>query len=152
MEAFVAAGAGFLLAVLWFDLMHDEMARGHDGDELPPDVIDGVTRYYARVTRGAAPMNRLVGLVMIGTVAAIATQLVAGHDPYWVPVASLPLALTGIVTAIARTVPTAVRLGQGGYPTAADASRAIRTVRTDHHLAFVGMSAVVGVQLVSAAG
>jgi len=27
MEAFVAAGVGFLLAVLWFDLMHDVQVR-----------------------------------------------------------------------------------------------------------------------------
>jgi hypothetical protein len=55
------------------------------------------------------------------------------------------------VTAIARTVPKAVRLGQGDYSDPVEASRAIRIVRTDHHVAFVGMAAVVAIQLVSAA-
>ncbi len=80
MEAFVAAGAGFLLVVLWFDLMDDKMARGHAGDELPPDVIEGISRYDARVTRGASPMNRLVAVAMIGTIAAIVAELVASHE------------------------------------------------------------------------
>lgn len=151
MEAFAAAGAGFLLAVLWFDLMHDEMARGHDGDALPDPVIEGVTRYYAQVTRGASPMNRLVGLAMVGLVASLVTQIVAGHDPRWASVVSLPLALTGIVTAIARTVPTAVRLGQREFAEPAAASRAIRTIRTDHHVAFAAIAAVLVIQLVSAA-
>ena len=40
MTAVAAAGAGFLLAVLWFDLMFDVQVRGHDGAELPEDVLD----------------------------------------------------------------------------------------------------------------
>src|SRR5215813_8012196 len=31
---FAAAGAAFLLAVLWFDLMFDVQSRGHRGDPL----------------------------------------------------------------------------------------------------------------------
>jgi hypothetical protein len=34
-HAFVTAGAGFLLAVLWFDLMFDVQALPHRGRELP---------------------------------------------------------------------------------------------------------------------
>ena len=35
MTPFVTAGAGFLLAVLWFDLMFDVQALFHRGRELP---------------------------------------------------------------------------------------------------------------------
>ena len=35
MTPFVTAGAGFLLAVLWFDLMFDVQALPHRGRELP---------------------------------------------------------------------------------------------------------------------
>ena len=35
MIACASAGGGFLLAVLWFDLMFDVQARGHRERELP---------------------------------------------------------------------------------------------------------------------
>ena len=38
MNAAASAGAGFLLAVLWFDLMFDVQVLGHAGDELPKPV------------------------------------------------------------------------------------------------------------------
>ena len=42
MHAFVAAGAGFLLAVLWFDLMFDVQTRKHVGNPLPPEVLASI--------------------------------------------------------------------------------------------------------------
>jgi hypothetical protein len=64
MHTFAAAGAGFLLAVLWFDLMFDVQTRKHTGD-LPPEVLASISAYYRRVTTEAYPMNRLVALVMV---------------------------------------------------------------------------------------
>ena len=46
MHTFVAAGAGFLLAVLWFDLMFDVQTRKHAGNPLPPDVLASISAYY----------------------------------------------------------------------------------------------------------
>jgi len=57
---FVTGGAGFLLAVLWFDLMFDVQVAGHDGEELPEPVLASIAGYYARVTTAARPMNRLI--------------------------------------------------------------------------------------------
>ena len=71
MHAFAAAGAGFLLAVLWFDLMFDVQTRKHSGGVLPPEVLGSISAYYRRVTTEAYPMNRLVALVMLLTLAAI---------------------------------------------------------------------------------
>ena len=38
MYAIAAAGASFLLAALWFDLMFDMQTREQAGDPLPPEV------------------------------------------------------------------------------------------------------------------
>ena len=53
MAAFVTAGAGFLLAVLWFDLMFDVQVIGHRGAVLPEAVLASIAAYYARVTTRA---------------------------------------------------------------------------------------------------
>ncbi|MFI5034157.1 MAG: hypothetical protein ACHQPH_26020, partial [Reyranellales bacterium] len=76
MHTFVAAGAGVLLAVLWFDLMFDVQTRKHAGNPLPPDVLASISAYYRRVTTEAYPMNRLVALVMVLTLLSIAAQIV----------------------------------------------------------------------------
>jgi hypothetical protein len=47
-HTFAAAGAGFLLAVLWFDLMFDVQTRKHASDSLPPEVLASITSYYRR--------------------------------------------------------------------------------------------------------
>jgi hypothetical protein len=88
-SAFVTAGAGFLLAVLWFDLMFDIQTIAHRGRELPEEVLASIACYYARVTTAARPMNRLIALVMLATLAAIVVELTDGHQASWVPWASL---------------------------------------------------------------
>src|SRR6185437_10944927 len=51
MTAFVTAPAGFLLAVLWFDLMFDVQVLRHRGREsLPEEVLASIGGYYRRVT------------------------------------------------------------------------------------------------------
>ena len=84
MHSFAAAGAGFLLAVLWFDLMFDLQTRKHASDPLPPEVLASISAYYRRVTTEAYPMNRLVALVMVLTLAAICTEIVQGENPWWI--------------------------------------------------------------------
>ena len=42
MTAFIVAGAGFLLAVLWFDLMFDVQARGNGGEH--EQALDSISR------------------------------------------------------------------------------------------------------------
>ena len=84
MHTFVAAGAGFLLAVLWFDLMFDVQTRKHTGNPLPPEVLASISAYYRRVTTEAYPMNRLVALVMVLTLVAIGAQIVEAVSPWWI--------------------------------------------------------------------
>src|SRR5260370_16932877 len=81
MPSFAAAGAGFLLAVLWFDLMFDVHTRKHAGDVLPPEVLASLANYYRRVTTDAYPMNRLVALVMVLTLAPTSPDIVDDKNP-----------------------------------------------------------------------
>ena len=111
MRACASAGGGFLLAVLWFDLMFDVQVIGHRDGELPEEVLASISDYYRRVTTTARPMNRLIALVMLATLAAILAELLGEGTHAWVAWSSLAVAVAPIALAGARTVPNAVRLG-----------------------------------------
>ena len=140
MHACIAAGAGFLLAVLWFDLMFDvQLRRASD--------VEGATRsiatYYRRVTTDAFPMNRLIAAVMVATVVCIGMQA-ARHDvARWVSIVAALAAVPPIAIAATRTVPNAVALG-------ADATRVdlARPILRDHVYCFASIATLLVVQLV----
>ncbi len=144
----MVAGAGFLLAVLWFDLMFDVQAAGHHGEELPEPVLASIAAYYARVTTAARPMNRLIAAVMAATLAAIVVQIAKGSGPAWLGWVSLSLALAAIGLAGARTVPAAVRLGKRIDPPALQ-SRLARAVLAQHVFCFAAIGVVIVLQLVA---
>ncbi len=146
MNAFVAAGAGFLLAVLWFDLMFDVQARGRGEGELPEETLASIAGYYSRVTTRARPMNRLVAVVMVATLAAIVAEIAVGDVRTWVAWASLALAATAIALAGAHTVPSAVRLGTRSDPPARQSELA-RSVLRDHLVCLAAIAALLVVQL-----
>lgn len=146
MSAFVTAGAGFLLAVLWFDLMFDVQVRRHRDAVLPEAVLASIAGYYARVTMASRPMNLLVAASMLGTLAAIVVQIASGDDPQWVAWASLPLAVGPVGLVRARTVPGAVRLG-GRTDTVAVQSRLARVILRDHIACFASILALLVLQL-----
>jgi hypothetical protein len=106
-----ASGIGFLLSVLWFDLMFDVQVRGHHDAVLPADVRDSIAGYYRRVTTAARPMNRLVALAMLVTLVALVGEIVGDAVVAGLAWASLVLAGAAIGLAGARTVRNAVRLG-----------------------------------------
>ena len=148
MHTFVAAGAGFLLAVLWFDLMFDVQTRKHVGNPLPPEVLASISAYYRRVTTEAYPMNRLVALVMVLTLVAIVAQIVEAADPWWAGWGSLALAGSGFVPTLTRTVPNARRLGSAKDSPEVQSALA-RAVCRDHLFSFARMSMVLGLQLIA---
>ena len=146
MSAFVTAGAGFLLAVLWFDLMFDVQVLGHPERELPEPVLASIAAYYGRVTTAARPMNRLVASVMLATLAAIVVE-VAREDPNsWLPWLSLALAVAPVTLAAARIVPRAVRLGARADPLARQSELA-RSIFRGHVFSAAAIAALVTVQL-----
>ena len=148
MHSFAAAGAGFLLAVLWFDLMFDVQTRKHPDDPLPPAVLTSISSYYRRVTAEAYPMNRLVALVMLLTLAAIVTEIVQGEYAWWIGWGSLLLASSGFVPTMTRTVPNARRLGTA-QDSPEEQSRLARAVCRDHMFSFARMSCVLILQLIA---
>jgi hypothetical protein len=148
-KPFVCAGAGFLLAVLWFDLMFDVQVLRHPADEPQEPVLASIAAYYRRVTTTAAPMNRLVAGVMLLTLAAIVAQIAAGQGPAWVGWLSLVLAAAPIGVAGARTVPSAVRLGTRSDPPARQSELA-RAIGHQHLFCFASIAALLAVQLAAA--
>jgi hypothetical protein len=145
-NALVAAGAGFLLAVLWFDLMHDVQVRGRAGAELPEPVLASIAGYYRRVTTDARPMNRLVALVMAVTLAALVVEAVGDGSPVWAVALSFPAAVAPIALAMARTVPNAVRLGRRSDPLEVQ-SRLARRIHADHWFCFGAIAVVLVLQV-----
>jgi hypothetical protein len=146
-SAFATAGGGFLLAVLWFDLMFDVQVLAHRRQpQLPEQTLASIAAYYRRVTTAARPMNRLIALVMLATLAAVIVEIASGHHPRWASWASLALALAPIALAGARTVPSAVRLGARRDPPALQTALA-RSIWREHTFCALSIAALLALQL-----
>jgi hypothetical protein len=148
-RAFVTAGAGFLLAVVWFDLMFDvQVLRLAKGD-APDEAVTSIATYYRRVTTDAFPMNRLVALATVAVLAGIVVELVDGSVQAWVGWTSSVLAAAPISLAGRRTVRNAVRLGAEAVdaPSRAEHERLARSVARDHVFCFVSVASLLVVQL-----
>ena len=146
MSALAATGAGFLMAVLWFDLMFDVQIRRFSGGATPPEVMASISAYYRRVTTEARPMSRLITVVMLVTLGAIAAEIFTGSVSRWMALPSLGLTLGAIALAAVRTVPNAVRLG-AATDSADVQARLARSIYRDHLLFFAAMVLVAGLQL-----
>jgi hypothetical protein len=146
MTRFIAAGAGFLIAVLWFDLMFDvQVARRRRG-EPPEDALASIAGYYRRVTTAARPMNRLVAAAMLATLGTIIAQIARGEHPRWVGWASLLLAGLPVLLAATHTVPGAIRLGSRRDPVDRQLELA-RAILRDHVLCAASIVALLVVEL-----
>jgi hypothetical protein len=147
-NAFVCAGAGFLLAVLWFDLMFDVQAlRPRDG-VLPEQVLASIAAYYARVTTAARPMNRLVAAVMVATIGTLIAEIASAEHSAWVGWLSLALALAAVALAALHTVPSAVRLG-ARTDGPEHQSELARSICRDHLFCIAAIAGVLILQLAS---
>ena len=143
MQAVVSAAAGFLLAVLWFDLMFDVQARRHTDE-----AVESIATYYARVTRGASPMNRLVAVVMLCLLGSLVAEVAGDSVTAWAAWSSLVLAVVPIALAGSTTVPAAVRIGQRTDPPDVRARATVHVLR-QHVVCFVLIAAVLAIQLLS---
>ena len=141
----LATGAGFLLAVLWFDLMFDVQARrldDADGDARLASIAD----YYRRVTIEAYPANRLVGLVMLITVAGSVVQLVRAPAGRGRALVALLLVAIPVVVAATRVLPNAMRLGARTGTLLVQGELA-RAIWRDHVLCVIAILAFLVLQL-----
>jgi hypothetical protein len=149
-NALVAAGAGFLLAVLWFDLMFDVQAlRGRDEKILSEPVLASIAAYYARVTTAARPMNRLIVVFMLVTLGGIVTEIVGDQVPPAIGWLSLLLAAAPILLVGIRTVPNAVRLGARGDPVDGQSALA-RSICREHLFCLASIAGLLVLQIASA--
>ena len=138
---------GFLIAVLWFDLMFDvQVWRHRRAPQVPEAALESIAAYYRRVTTTASPMGRLVGLVMLVLVVALVVQAIWGDEPTWVSIVSIPAALLGIGLAAARIFRQARRLGARTDPTAVQSELA-RSIFSAHIVCLAAMVTVLAVQL-----
>jgi hypothetical protein len=128
----MTACSGFLLAVLWMDLMFDVQVLAHRrAAELPEPVVASVAGYYHRVTTASRPMSYLVAIVMAILLITLGLRAASGRDPLWLVLLSIPLAAGPVLLALLRTVPSAVRLGlRTGSP--AEQTRCARAIWVDH--------------------
>jgi hypothetical protein len=129
----LTACSGFLLAVLWMDLIFDVQVLQHRsaGEELPEPVLASIANYYHSATTTSRPMSRLIALVMLTLLAALGFQAARGHDPAWLLATSA--GLTGVPTLLALiyTVPNAVQLGHRA-DSPAEQTRLARSICRDH--------------------
>jgi len=135
----LTACAGFLLAVLWMDLMFDSQAglRGPDPDE---SVLASIAAYYHRATTTSQPMGGLIALVMGVLLVCLGVEAVRGGHSGWLIAVCAVLAGGPILLALLRTVPSAARLGRR-TGTRAEQSRLARSVYRDHLVSLAGMTA-----------
>ncbi|HUO37921.1 MAG TPA: hypothetical protein VMU34_08805 [Mycobacterium sp.] len=137
--ALLTACAGFLLAVLWMDLIFDAQLLGHRGEELPEPVLAGIAGYYHRATTTSRPMSLLIAVVMAILLSAIGAAALRGGERPWLLIASALLAGAPILLALTRTVPAARRLGRRVDPPARQ-SRLARSILRDHVFGLAAMS------------
>jgi hypothetical protein len=162
-ETILAIGGGFLLAVLWFDLMFDVQALGAPrAAPLPEASLASIAAYYRRVTGAAdlrelrAPearpggrswsMGRLVGGVMLATIAAACWDLFTGSRPLATRIASLGLLGAPIALAGARVLPNAVRLA-ARRDAIEEQSRIARAIARDHVACLAAILAFLAIRL-----
>ena len=127
-SALLFVGGGFLLAVLWFDLMFDVQMLGTDAGVA---ALGSIAAYYRRVTTEAAPMNHLVAAVMMTILVASLLDVARARDRRKLRVAAFLLAAAPITLAAVRVFPNAVILGQEAVPDSAQIALA-RAILRDH--------------------
>ena len=148
MTEIITAAAGFLVAVLWFDLMFDVQVLAHRrSPEVPESVTESIATYYRRVTTTASPMGTLVGVVMAVLLITLVVQAATADVAVWISAVSIVAAAAAIGLAMARVFPRAVRLGERSQPQA-EQSEIARSIFREHVLCLAAMVTLLGVQLV----
>jgi hypothetical protein len=139
----LAACAGFLLGVLWMDLMFDVQALVRGG-AVPEPALASIAAYYRRVTTDAWPMSVLIGGVMTIAVAGSLVEVV--RVPGLRSATALLLIAAPVALGFGRVLPNAVRLGLRGDPAALQAALA-QGIARDHLVCLVAVTAFLALQL-----
>lgn len=146
------ACAGFLLAVLWMDLIFDTQIRRLPSGDMPDAAaLDSIAGYYRRATTTSRPMSLLIALVMAVLLATLAFEAIRGTRPGWPIVLSAVLAGGPVLLALTRTVPNAVRRWPDRHA-GAEQARLARSVLGDHVLCLAGMLAFLVLWIIAGLG
>jgi len=149
MSGLLAACGGFLVAVVWMDLIFDvQVLRQPRGEPLPEPVLASIAGYYRRATTESRPMSRLIAFVMVVAVLGSLLELVRGDGALATRASALALCVVPTVLAGARVLPNAVRLGQRIDDLAAQTDLA-RAVCRDHLLCLALIAGFTLLQLVA---
>lgn len=151
-SSILAACGGFLLAVLWMDLMFDVQVLRYRqrAGEMPESVLASIAAYYHRVTTAAKPMGHLIGAVMVTTFIVLASQVAVSHDSRWLILLSIVLCCGPILLAFFRVYPNAVRLATRSDSLLRQSALA-RSICTDHLLCFAGILGFIALQIIAGA-
>jgi hypothetical protein len=131
---------GFLLAIIWMDMMFDIQAYRAKSKTLPENILSTTTLYYRQITKGADPMRQLITFVMAVLGLALVYDLALGTTPFWYRGVSFILAVPGPVLALARTLKNAMRLSERRDSIEVQSAMA-HSLFFDHVVSFVLMSA-----------
>jgi hypothetical protein len=103
---------GFLIAVLYIDLVFDVSALPHPREHaaLPSHVRDPIATYYRYVTRNPY----LLMVIMVTASACIVAEVVFNLVPRWAGYVSLLQIALSVSTAVFKVIPAARRLAIGG--------------------------------------
>jgi hypothetical protein len=147
MNALLAACGGFLLAILWMDLIFDTQVLGkpRENGALPESVLASIAAYYRRATTDSYPMSRLIAAVMGVAVLGSAFALLAGRGALLLRLFALTVVAGPAALAATRVVPNAVRLGSRKDDPATQTSLA-RAICRDHFVCLAGVSAFLAVE------
>lgn len=148
MAPVLIACAGFLVAVLWMDLIFDSQAPW-GAEPVDEPTLAAIAAYYHRATTTSQPRGSLIASVMVVLLIALGLEAWRGEHPGWLLAVSAALAGGSIALALSRTVPNAVRLGRREAGTA-EQSRLARRVHFDHIVCLMGMVAFLALWLFQA--
>lgn len=140
------AVAGFLAAVLWFDLMFDVQVLSQPSGLLDETVLASITSYYQRVLIDASPMGRLVGAMMLVGWVSVGLQLKRRELEGTLGWATAALFVAPTQLAGARVVPNATRLA-GRTDSLEVQSELARTICFDHLFCLVAIGLFIALQL-----
>ncbi len=103
---------GFMIAILYIDLMFDVMAVPYRRASTPPEVVGSIVTYYGRITQNPYLLMFVMFTAMVCIVAELWYQLV----PAWVGYSSLVFMGIGMGAGAGKVIPAAQRLSSGKEP------------------------------------
>ncbi len=105
---------GFMIAVLYIDLMFDVSAVPYrrTGEPLPAPVAESIASYYRRITQNPYVLMFVMFTAMVCIIAEIWYELV----PRWVGYSSLVFMGIGMGAGAGKVIPAAQRLAAGKDP------------------------------------